>query len=106
MIRPRNSQAAGRSSLTTDTILKARKFLVNQQSDYDKNGEADNVFDGGVGYGSRWSHPDLSNTYIALEALAATRKLIAEAPSEPDLDWEAAIAFVQNCQHNPATNKG
>ena len=90
----------------TDTILKARKFLVNQQSDYDKNGEADNVFDGGVGYGSRWSHPDLSNTYIALEALAATRKLIAEAPSEPDLDWEAAIAFVQNCQHNPATNKG
>ena len=89
----------------TDTILRARRFLVNQQSDYDRDGVADNVFDGGVGYGSRWSHPDLSNTYIALEALAATKKLLAEDPTQPDLDWEAAIAFVQNCQHNPPTNK-
>ena len=90
----------------TPAILRARKFLVNQQSDYDEDGEADNVFDGGVGYGSRWSHPDLSNTYFALEALAATKSMIAEAPGEPELDWEAAIAFVQNCQHNPDTNEG
>ena len=90
----------------TDAILRARKFLVNQQSDYDKRGEADNPFDGGVGYGSRYSHPDLSNTYFALEALAATKSMIAESPGEPDLDWEAAIAFVQSCQHNPSTNPG
>ena len=37
-------------------------FLLNQQSDFDKKGAADNVFDGGVGYGSRWAHSDLSNT--------------------------------------------
>ena len=90
----------------TDVILRARRFLVNQQSDYDKRGEADNPFDGGVGYGSRYSHPDLSNTYFALEALAATKPMLAERPQEPDLDWAAAIKFVQSCQHNPATNKG
>ena len=89
----------------TPTILKARRFLVNMQSDYDKRGQTDNVFDGGVGYGSSYSHPDLSNTYIALEALAATKHLLVESPDEPDLDWEAAIKFVQNCQHNPNTNK-
>ena len=33
-------------------ISSARKFLVNQQSDFDRKGMADNVFDGGVGYGS------------------------------------------------------
>jgi len=90
----------------TDAILRARRFLVNQQSDYDKRGEADNPFDGGVGYGSSYSHPDLSNTYFALEALAATKSMIAESPGEPDLDWEAAISFVQSCQHNPETNEG
>ena len=88
-----------------DHILKARRFLVNMQSDYDKRGVTDNVFDGGVGYGSSYSHPDLSNTYFALEALAATKSLIAEDGSAPDLDWEAAIKFVQSCQHNPGTNK-
>jgi squalene-hopene/tetraprenyl-beta-curcumene cyclase len=87
-------------------ILKARNFLVNQQSDFDKKGESDNVFDGGVGYGSRYSHPDLSNTYHALEALHYTRNLLKESPDEVlELDWEAAIAFVSNCQQRPESNK-
>ena len=42
-------------------IRKARNFLVNQQSDFDKRGESDNVFDGGIGYGARWAHSDLSS---------------------------------------------
>ena len=87
-------------------ILNARKFLVNQQSDYDQKGETDNVFDGGVGYGSSYSHPDLSNTYHALEALHYTRDLVKEAPDKAfDLDWEAAINFVANCQQRPSANK-
>ena len=87
-------------------ILNARKFLVNQQSDYDRKGETDNVFDGGVGYGSSYSHPDLSNTYHALEALHYTRDLVKEAPDKAfDLDWEAAIDFVANCQQRPSANK-
>ena len=55
-------------------ISSARKFLVNQQSDFDRKGTADNVFDGGVGYGSRWAHSDLSNTHLAMEALFMQRK--------------------------------
>ncbi|MCP4848436.1 MAG: terpene cyclase/mutase family protein [Verrucomicrobiaceae bacterium] len=87
-------------------ITNARKFLVNQQSDFDRKGETDNVFDGGVGYGSSYSHPDLSNTYHALEALHYTRDLVKEAPDKAfDLDWEAAINFVANCQQRPSSNK-
>ncbi len=89
-----------------DVLVNARRFLVNQQSDFDRKGEADNVFDGGVGYGSSYSHPDLSNTYHALEALHYTRDLLKESDEEMlDLDWEAAITFVQNCQQRPETNK-
>ena len=58
-----------------DLVVKnARKFLVNQQSDFDRKGEVDNVFDGGVGYGSRWAHSDLSNTHLAMEALFYAKK--------------------------------
>ena len=31
-------------------IVKARNFLINQQSDFDQKGEIDNTFDGGIGY--------------------------------------------------------
>ena len=31
-------------------IKKARRFLINQQSDFDARGKADNTFDGGIGY--------------------------------------------------------
>lgn len=87
------------------TIVKAREFLVNQQSDYNKKGKVDNVFDGGVGYGSSYSHPDLSNTYHALEALHYTKDLLKESPDEMiELDWDAAIAFVSKCQHREASN--
>ena len=40
-------------------IESARRFLINQQSDFDQKGKEDNIFDGGVGYGSRWAHSDL-----------------------------------------------
>lgn len=87
-------------------IRKARKFLINQQSDFDKRGEGDNVFDGGIGYGARWAHSDLSNTHLAMEALFYSKKILA--PREGDdleLDWEAAINFVGRCQNLPSGNK-
>ena len=87
-------------------VRNARKFLINQQSDFDKKGEADNVFDGGVGYGSRWAHSDLSNTHLAMEALFYAKKsLKSKEGDELDLDWDAAIAFVQKCQNLPGSNK-
>ena len=52
-----------------EIIKQARRFIINQQSDFDRKGEADNIFDGGVGYGSTWAHSDLSNTHLAMEAL-------------------------------------
>ena len=87
-------------------IQAARKFLINQQSDFDNKGESDNVFDGGVGYGSRWAHSDLSNTHLAMEALIYAKKTYQSKEGEGvDLDWDAAITFVSKCQNLPSTNK-
>jgi squalene-hopene/tetraprenyl-beta-curcumene cyclase len=86
-------------------IRSARKFLVNQQSDFDQKGKPDNLFDGGIGYGSTWAHSDLSNTHLAMEALYyAQKKLMKKEEDQADLDWEAAIQFVSKCQNLPSSN--
>lgn len=88
-------------------IAKARRLLINQQQDYDKRGESDNLFDGGVGYGGSYAHSDLSNTHLALEALYYSKKALADTAydesSEFDLDWDAAIEFVSLTQNSKAT---
>jgi len=50
-------------------------------------------------------HYDLSNTSFAIEALHQTRHL-AESNSvgAKDLNWTAAIGFLERCQNLPATN--
>lgn len=90
----------------TPAILKARRFLINQQTDWDNKGETDNLFDGGIGYGGSYPHSDLSNTHFAIEAIALSAHLIheAEKANEPDLNWEAAITFISRCQ-NLESNK-
>ena len=94
-----------KDSEDTATIQNARKFLVNQQSDFDRKGVSDNVFDGGVGYGSRWAHSDLSNTHLAMEALFYAKKTYKKTEQDiTELDWDAAISFVSKCQNLPATN--
>ena len=86
-------------------IQSARRFLVNQQSDFDEKGKKDNVFDGGGGYGSTWAHSDLSNTHLALEALYYAKKTIGSKEEDiTKLDWQAAIDFVSKCQNLPETN--
>lgn len=88
-----------------EIIRAARRFLVNQQSDFDRKGESDNVFDGGVGYGSTWAHSDMSNTHLALEALYYARQTLPSREGEElELDWEAAVQFVSQCQNLPETN--
>ena len=95
-----------RDSKFESIISGARKFLVNQQSDFDKKGEFDNVFDGGVGYGSTWAHSDLSNTHLAMEALYYAKKTFqSKETEEMDLDWDAAISFVSKCQNLKSSNK-
>ncbi len=87
------------------TLLKARAFLAKQQWDLGEKDKQDHPFDGGVGYGGRYPHSDLNNTLSALEALHFTRHLVKDAPPQDDLNWKAAIGFIQNCQNLPSHNK-
>lgn len=91
-----------------DPILrKARGFLVGLQRDFGEKGKTDDVLDGGIGYGSKYEHSDMGNTLAALEALYYSKRLIEDKnlADTRDLDWAAAIQFLQNCQNLPAYNK-
>ena len=90
-----------------DLIRRARRHIVGWQSDFDQQGELDNALDGGVGYGGSYPHSDMSNTHLALEAMVASRFVEGEAPLTPgenDLNWEAALHFVENSQNLPSNN--
>jgi hypothetical protein len=85
-------------------ILKARAYLIQQQSHF----APDSPYYGGIGYGGPDAPPiaDLSNTSLALEAIYYSRKLAQDGKygPQPELDWDAAVAFITSCQENPATN--
>jgi squalene-hopene/tetraprenyl-beta-curcumene cyclase len=87
-------------------IVKARKHLIDQQWDIDKKKETDNPNDGGIGYGSKNDRSDMSNTYLAIEALALSKKVVEDGKhgNQPDLDWDAAVTFLSRCQNLEATN--
>jgi squalene-hopene/tetraprenyl-beta-curcumene cyclase len=90
-----------------DAILaRARAYLIGSQTVMDKTGKSASPYDGGIGYSGKENHSDLSNTLIALEALRATERVkFREGNTGPaDLDWNAAIRFIQNCQNLPAVN--
>lgn len=88
-------------------ILRAREYLVGSQIDLGEPGVLDTPFDGGIGYGSKYQHSDMGNTLQALEALYYSKSFAADAPEGEgrDLNWEAAIHFLQNCQNLPSHNK-
>jgi squalene-hopene/tetraprenyl-beta-curcumene cyclase len=88
-------------------LRKARQFLVGLQGDFGEPGQLDDVFDGGIGYGTKYPHSDMGNTLQALEALYYSRHLVQDKnlADAKDLNWEAAIHFLQNCQNLPGQNK-
>ena len=86
-------------------LRRARKFLVGLQGDFGEKGKTDNVFDGGIGYGTKYDHSDMGNTLAALEALYYSKRLLRDDPGATDLNWEAAIHFLQNSQNLPGYNK-
>ncbi len=93
-----------------EVMLKARRFLVARQFDLDEKGKQDNPLDGGIGYGDdKGMHADISNTHFALEALYYSQSLLADkgdaAKNEPQLNFAAAIDFIQRCQNRPESNK-
>jgi len=80
-----------------EPILKARGFLIDlQQKPGSTNGS---VFEGGVGYGSRYSHSDLNNTLMSLEALHYSRSFATASEGKDRFNWQAAIQFLKNCQN-------
>ncbi len=88
------------------TLRHARSWLMGQQVDLNEKGKIDSPFDGGVGYGDKHDHSDMNNTLTALEALYYTKYLDRDKSSAAgDLNWAAAIHFIQSCQNLPAYNK-
>jgi squalene-hopene/tetraprenyl-beta-curcumene cyclase len=87
-------------------IVRARNYLISQQWDLGEAGVADNPNDGGIGYGSNDSHTDLSNTVLAVEALALSKQIVGDAKygDQPELDWDAALTFLSRCQNLEETN--
>lgn len=86
-------------------IKKARQFLVGLQSDFGEKGKLDTPLDGGIGYGNKYKHSDMANTMFALEALYYTKNIAKDSSGTvPDLNYQAAIHFLQNCQNHPKFN--
>lgn len=84
---------------------KARNYIVQNQA----RGMEKPETDGGIGYGTtgvspKRGHPDLDNTLVALEALEAFRSAHPNIEFETDLNWDAAVDFIQRCQNLPSEN--
>jgi squalene-hopene/tetraprenyl-beta-curcumene cyclase len=80
-----------------ETIASARRYLTGLQIDEGDGYEPDHKYYGGIGYGGD-ERPDLSNQYMALEALRAS----ALDPKDPA--WEKALRFVARCQNRSESN--
>lgn len=87
-------------------IVKARKHLIDNQWDNGEQGSTDDRNDGGIGYGSDNTRTDMSNTYLAIEALALSKRLVEDGAhgDQPELDWDAAVTFLSRCQNLEETN--
>ena len=90
-----------------DAVLRrARSYLVGSQADLGAPGKLDTPWDGGIGYSHDAGRSDMNNTVTALEALYYSKHLVTDKdPAAKDLNWAAAIQFVQNCQNLPGVNK-
>lgn len=92
-------------------ILAARKYIAGTQIDEGEKGKLDSPFDGGIGYGDKYTHSDMNNTITAIEALRISEAVLpkdkpASPTPEPDVNWTAVARFLQNCQNLPEVNKG
>ncbi len=97
--------AAGREDFEP-AVVKARKHLIANQWDLGQALETDNKNDGGIGYGSNPKHTDLSNTYLAIEAIALSESVVKDGKhgEQPALNWDAAVTFLSRCQNLEETN--
>ncbi len=82
-------------------ILKARRFIASTQH------MGNDDYKGGMGYDAETgrAYADLSNSYIAFEAMRLTQAvedLRKSGEKRADLDWQAAADFVTRLQNKPA----
>ena len=96
---------AARNPAYEPVILRARQFLINEQTSIPE-GSSDSTFNGGVGY-EHGNHSDMNNTFTALEAIYYSKQLASDKAlaGAKDLNWQAAIQFIQSCQNLPSANK-
>jgi len=82
-----------------EVVLKARNFVIKGQMLGYVPGTPEYQYYGGIGYGSNPQHSDVMNTTFAVQSLIETRELAEQAQDSADLDWEAAIDFLERCQN-------
>ncbi len=78
-------------------IAGAQRFLKGLQIETGEGYEPDHKYYGGIGYGGD-ERPDMSNQYLALEALAKS-KVAADDPV-----WGRALRFISRSQNLSETN--
>ena len=85
-------------------LLKARSYIASSQL------QGDDTMAGGFGYDkiSRRRYADLSNTSYAMSAMAKTASLeeFRTDGKKADIDWDKALAFVQNLMEKEGPDKG
>ena len=85
-------------------LLKARTYIASSQL------QGDDTMAGGFGYDkiSRRRYADLSNTSYAMSAMAKTASLeeFRTDGKKADIDWDQALAFVQNLMEKEGPEKG
>ncbi len=85
-------------------LLKAREYIASSQL------TGDDTMAGGFGYDkiSRRRYADLSNTSYAMSAMAKTASLeeFRTTGKRVDLDWEQALAFVENLMKREGPDAG
>ncbi len=85
-------------------IQKARAYLADSQH------LGGDVYHGGMGYDpdTGRAYTDLSNSYIAYEAMRMTEEvedLRGKGEERADLDWEAAREFIERVHNDPDFNE-
>jgi len=78
-------------------IENGQKFLKGLQLDEKEGYTPEHKYYGGIGYGGD-ERPDLSNAYLAVEALRDT------SVDRSDPVWEKALTFISRSQNNSETN--
>jgi len=80
-----------------EVIENGQNFLKGLQLDEEEGYESTHQYYGGIGYGGD-ERPDLSNIYLAVEALKAT----ALDPEDPA--WDKAVLFISRTQNRSESN--